>query len=737
VITVDKPGPEHSQLKWKSVALVLMMVCASVLGTAYTLGTGAGGNSIPVVIESGSGVETASYIIYQDGDYTCLKNGTTGKIELRNDNDSFVFQTAIDHTPSGMIYISPDDYLIDYSIYLESNIRLVSSGARLYTDTNGTNILSTPFNTSYIDYLTNISMASSAVLGDRIINAATSGIAVGDIIKIGSSAKYQKTSTHIGEYKEVQQITDATHLVITTPITVANYLTADSANITLVPVVKNITISGLTFQGTSPYDDCVGIALRSAYNTIIESCQFINCGYQAISVDSSVITNINDCKIIGSHKLGNGYGVSVINYADRVTVTSADISYCRHGSSNGGSGYGVPANIRYVGCTFSNGETERQHPEGKYISWEGCTFSNLAAIYIECPYTTLSDCVIYGLTYTPTGSHNTYTTSVYGIMLGHSLGNASNSKIANNHIVVDCGDAARDIISVMWANNTIISGNIIQSIDNTYQGTGIMVRPYWTGFSGAGLIISNNNIIVSGVGIYLYGSGTYPLKNIQIIGNTITTPQRGIYSICDGAIISGNYIKGTGSANGLEINAPNNLITDNSITTTGNSNAVYLYTTADNTIVSNNIINNTLNSAVYARGTAADHLRYCVFSGNILSGLAGNGMKLEYTDYASITGSNIWSTLYSYGILLQSNSNDTKVSNCQYPSTLSIANQVRLLGQVRTVIDGVGNNGANDPASAGEWNGKGYEGLFVKWNNGATHYLSVYRGGAWYDWVVA
>lgn len=105
--------PEQFQLKWKAVAVVMIMVCASVLMTAHAMGTGTGGNSIPVVIESGSGVETASYIIYKDGDYTCAKNGTTGRITVRSENASYAIQTAIDSIDTGIVFITAGTYEIE------------------------------------------------------------------------------------------------------------------------------------------------------------------------------------------------------------------------------------------------------------------------------------------------------------------------------------------------------------------------------------------------------------------------------------------------------------------------------------------------------------------------------------------------------------------------------------------------------------------------------------------------
>lgn len=127
---MEKPDQQF-QLKWKAVAIVMVMVCASVLCTAYAIGSGPGGNSIPVVIESGSGVETASYIIYKDGDYNCLKNGTTGRIILRESSASLVFQTAIDAcnvSRGGYVHVTTGNYSIDTQIEMRRNVSLRGSG---------------------------------------------------------------------------------------------------------------------------------------------------------------------------------------------------------------------------------------------------------------------------------------------------------------------------------------------------------------------------------------------------------------------------------------------------------------------------------------------------------------------------------------------------------------------------------------------------------------------------------
>lgn len=121
-----KDKPEHSQYGWRSVALVLMLVCASVLCTAYTLGSGDSGNSIPVVIESGSGVETASYIIYKDGSYTCAKNGTTGRVIYREVSSSDVINDTTSLVNGSVIYIAPGIYYIN--VFIQNSVILTGAG---------------------------------------------------------------------------------------------------------------------------------------------------------------------------------------------------------------------------------------------------------------------------------------------------------------------------------------------------------------------------------------------------------------------------------------------------------------------------------------------------------------------------------------------------------------------------------------------------------------------------------
>ncbi len=63
------------------------------------------------IIEAGSNVDTASYIIFQDSGKIYAKNGTTGKIEFNNTDASMVIQSAVDAlTNGGKIFIKNGIY---------------------------------------------------------------------------------------------------------------------------------------------------------------------------------------------------------------------------------------------------------------------------------------------------------------------------------------------------------------------------------------------------------------------------------------------------------------------------------------------------------------------------------------------------------------------------------------------------------------------------------------------------
>ncbi len=100
------------------------------------------------IIESGSNVDTASYIIFQDSGTIYAKNGTTGKIEFSGTDASTVIQSAVNIlTKGGSIFIKTNtsateyvipgrftifvDYILTSSILMNNDVSIFSDGATL------------------------------------------------------------------------------------------------------------------------------------------------------------------------------------------------------------------------------------------------------------------------------------------------------------------------------------------------------------------------------------------------------------------------------------------------------------------------------------------------------------------------------------------------------------------------------------------------------------------------------
>ncbi len=104
------------------------------------------------IIEAGSNVDTASYIIFKDGGIIYAKNGMTGAIQFSGAGASTVIQWAIDILPSpnkgasgynvtssvgGRIHIKSGTYSIESGISLKSYTQIIMEPGTLFMVPNG------------------------------------------------------------------------------------------------------------------------------------------------------------------------------------------------------------------------------------------------------------------------------------------------------------------------------------------------------------------------------------------------------------------------------------------------------------------------------------------------------------------------------------------------------------------------------------------------------------------------
>lgn len=224
-------------------------------------------------------------------------------------------------------------------------------------------------------------------------------------------------------------------------------------------------------------------------------------------------------------------------------------------------------------------------------------------------------------------------------------------------------------------------------------------------------IVAFNQIHNAGYG----GIRNAPMSDSIIAFNDIKDPDDdGIYCggrsdlVLQGLIIIGNKITGAG-ADGIGIN-----------------NNRY------DIVIGNDVYNPTGDGFFFG-----DFFSKSTVSLNRVFSAGGWGFNVEGAGGAEVAAHNVFTGNITHDcasgcMLLTADTEDNIVNSNSFQEGDPTDNGVR------NVINGLGQNGTNDPATAGNWNGNGYEGVLVKWDvAGPTHYLSVYTGGAWWDWVVA
>jgi len=132
-------------MKNSLLILLILFICVSFLFIGYNFGISKIGsfkdliesseehNSPPsVVIEPGSGVETASYIIFKDDEgFVYAKNGNTGEIEFQDTNAATVINQAVGNLPDevgGVIWIGPEIETSGTVVIDKSFVTLTSGG---------------------------------------------------------------------------------------------------------------------------------------------------------------------------------------------------------------------------------------------------------------------------------------------------------------------------------------------------------------------------------------------------------------------------------------------------------------------------------------------------------------------------------------------------------------------------------------------------------------------------------
>jgi hypothetical protein len=268
-----------------------------------------------------SSVETASYIIYQDGDYTIAKNGTTGRIEMRSTNASYLMSEIV--SLGGTIVIQSGNYELDSEILLvnDTNIIGVGNPTLHYANDAGTMF--------YTDQHFNGSMtltANSNKLNKTILLNDASGLSPDDYIKIVSTAGVLLSGQMMAK-GSVEQVLSIVGNAVTLTRTLDDDYKISDTTISKMVFTSNISFSGINFLGNGTEKQNSIIELWSAKNVHIDKCTFSDGGRRAVFLSDSHFVTVSNSLFENIFSTGLGYSISVNDCSEAVKIVDNMFRY--------------------------------------------------------------------------------------------------------------------------------------------------------------------------------------------------------------------------------------------------------------------------------------------------------------------------------------------------------------------------------------------------------------------------
>lgn len=440
------------------------------------------------------------------------------------------------------------------------------------------------------------------------------------------------------------------------------------------------------------------------------------------------IDGCNACRVVGVRFDGNFQNQNMANLA----MSFAD-------SAQGGSGNRRdPLTIRYVGAgsacsaTISGGTlttTVTGGPGGE----------NLNIDLTAAAYNTIAELVAYidGLAaYTATIVH-----TAFGTQLSERL-------YARTYADIKTAATGVDFTNASNAGTHEIYGNCIYLVDSDeceISGCDMSNAPHMgilvTGDSSRNRIANNTGEMNNWRAIEIWpNAGTNSSHNV-IIGNVLKNSYHDSI-VCEFQGTSRNSIIGNtvllydvafndGVHDGIKVyNSNGNIVQGNTLY--GCFITVEVAPCDYNVIAGNTVDGQDRHASIVyvTRGVYVKNGTGNVVVGNTLNDPYYDTIRIGATASKTVVSNNILTAndnASRYPIFVESGSTDNIMAdNVLVGNTNSYSD----LG-TRTSLNGLGTNGALDPASAGNWNGNGREGQIVGWMSGGKKRLSIYSGGAW------
>ena len=403
-----------------------------------------------------------------------------------------------------------DDFIrcdLPLTLSVDASIELAHPGCGLdFSNMTGT----TPGLTVTGSQGTGVALSSNVSSGAYTYPIAnTSTFAVGMIVRISSTAKFDpvRTNINIGQIAKVVSIVANTSVTVDKPAWY-NYLTADTATIYPITQRKFRWRGGGYLLGQEGGNYLSAINVKYCEKPILELGQF-----EAFSGEAVIITDCYGGETYGgrshiSSTTNLGYGVSVENGSCDITVSGFVGDGCRHATTTANNSSALLAgqseNITFVDCVSrwtqtslaaAGGDAFDTHSAHRSVRFVRCVSYNSSGFgfNVECQNAEIIDCKVYASAYAGAALANYTSYDGEYVVKGLRIYNAGNGAGATvndalrfqNGASSATGDIRRIVVDDIYAEN--------------YLGIGVYFK---------NSVSRQNTEIVQGPGIVLNASGS-------------------------------------------------------------------------------------------------------------------------------------------------------------------------------------------------------------------------------------
>ena len=295
-----------------------------------------------------------------------LKHEFVGEVDVRYFGvfgDGFTdyskkFQYLVSGTTSFSVhslYIPTGEYIVKERVYIRAPINIIGDGVSNtiinYEDFGGGFRFINPVETP-------LTITSDISIGDTVIKCHTSGIEVGDFIRISSlntirrhwgvSPLGDEVKWSEGEMLKVLEVREDE--VVLTEGSYFEYKTSEIRTSTFFKLLEGGSMDGIFFKTNQPSDSAgIGFRVIGVQNYKIGNLKFEGFNFAGIQVNASYNITINKLTTTGGdNSLGLNYGIMVSDGSKYIHVNHVNGFGHRHTVAGGGSGWAIPMKVSFV-----------------------------------------------------------------------------------------------------------------------------------------------------------------------------------------------------------------------------------------------------------------------------------------------------------------------------------------------------------------------------------------------------